>query len=1498
MAANISVTLKMIDQMSRKLDDIANSGDRVADNILSFEDKANAAFDKVASGTDKVKESILSTSDAAAAYVEQGDMAKQALESQATSAEEAAQEFEKYGNMAEEAGNQSEELGEKAEESFEKAEDSAISLGDALAAAGVVAALKEMADAYNDFDSAADQFETAMAKVGTIADTQAASLDTIQGDIQALSKETGVAVTDLSESVYSAISASVDTANAVEFVAQANALAVGGFTQTSTAVDILTTALNAYQLEADQTQNVADMLITTQNLGKTTVDELASSMGKVIPTAKSLNVDLDELCGSYAVMTANGIATAETTTYLNSMLNELGKNGSAAADAFAAGTEHIKAGGLTMAEAMEDGWGLTDVLSILDEQAYETGTSISNMFGSAEAGKAANVLWSNAEKVDKAVAQMGDSAGAANTAFEKMTATGEYVDQKWQNSLENLKIAIGDAQPSLDGLMEKGTEIVDKLSEFVSENPEIVGAIEGTALALGIFTAAVTAHTVAVKLAEAAQKAFAAATAPNPIFLTVTAIAALTAGVMALVSTCDDAESQGNRLTASSQVLSDEIARQEEVVASLEGTYGAANEKTLEAKAKLGELKAEFEATGQTMEEFRAQVEETYDRIAEESTRHSEAVSAIEEQSSKSQVLITELQRLESQTELTAFQQEYMKQIVGELNEAYPELGLNYDETTGRLNKTKESLKDYCEKLREQQRLEEDVATYRSKMDEYDALDEQKITAQENLNRAQEEYNRLLEEYNNNPVPEIDNGLNAATQNLQEARTQVEQITESMDGLANEMADLDARASGAAESIEEVSESASTVISTTDSLKEAMQGVFDGVSEQAEELAEAYKEAYDAAASAVDGSFGLFEKIELETTQSAQDMVEALNSQAKYLDEYNENIEKAKSLGLDAGLVENLADGSQESAAALDTIINKIEDLGGSTDKAKEYISEMNDSFKKVEESKRTLEDTMVEMNTGLQAKMEELKDTMEEGVDGLNLSQEAAAAAEDTMEAYIAAIGSMKAGAVDAAAGVSAAVSAALSGINVAAYRSGQESGNGMISGITSKLPDIGRTYAKAADLAIGAYRKKLEINSPSKVFEEATEYTIDGIVEGVEKNQTRVAGAYEVLAGDTVGCYSEKIAETAGATEKYLGLAAEEYGKYSEKASGAMDLVSEKLSGMSEAYKENYDSAYQSISGRLGLFEDMEVGASKSIDEMIGSLKSQSDYMAEYGAYMQSAMELGVDKGILENLSDGSQESAAILKEIVTNGSNRIDELNANFARVEESKKTFSTVIAGMETCYADGLDKMLGETEQYNTELRNSIEDGVNNLDLSDEATSAARKTLDAYVSEIESQVDAAVSAAERVASSVSSALSKTNVKSSIAGHADGTTYGENVYLAGEEGPELIVGREGSEVFPASETAKILSAVMNNRESEENIPMAPPEAVTTVIHENKETSTNTQNRNLTLTINGKGALDIGQSVSRKDLMSFMREELEGAIMNIMLKEIYEEGDIAHEF
>lgn len=314
----------------------------------------------------------------------------------------------------------------------------------------------------------AADYEDAIAKVSTIADTSAVPLEKMSKAITDLSNETGIAATEVADAVYNAISAGQDTADAVNFVENATKLARAGFADTASATDILTTALNAYGLEASEVTHVSDVLITTQNLGKTTVGELASQMGRVIPTAKAQGVSIENLAGMYAVMTANGINTAQTTTYLSSMLNELGKVGSTADKAFREGTKHLKEGGLTMKEAMDAGWDLTDVLSILDEQAAASGVSISNMFGSAEAGKAATVLYDNATQVNEVVAQMGSSANATSIAYDKLN-TSSFSVQQSMNTLKNTGIELGTTtlqllQPAIQSL----SSGVSSLSSFVN----------------------------------------------------------------------------------------------------------------------------------------------------------------------------------------------------------------------------------------------------------------------------------------------------------------------------------------------------------------------------------------------------------------------------------------------------------------------------------------------------------------------------------------------------------------------------------------------------------------------------------------------------------------------------------------------------------------------------------------------------------------------------------------------------------------------------------------------------------------------------------------------------------------------------------------------------------------------------------------------------------------------------------------------------------------------
>ena len=420
----------------------------------------------------------------------------------------------------------------------------------------------------------ASSFEDAMAKVSTIADETEVPIEDLEAAILNLSDETGIAATDIADNVYNAISAGQSTEDAVNFVSNATKLAKAGFAESGDALDILTTIMNAYGMEAEKVTDVSDMLIQTQNLGKTTVAELSSAMGKVIPTAKSQGVELDSLCGAYAVMTSNGIATAETTTYLNSMLNELGKQGSTAAKAFAEGTSHIKEGGLTMAEAMEQGWSLTDVLSILDEQAYASGTSISNMFSSAEAGKAANVLWDNAEKLNDAVEQMGSSAGATETAFGKLDTTSNKIKIS-VNQLKNTAIDLGGTL--LDTLQPTIKKVTDKIKEFsdwfknLNESQKqtiikiaaVVAAIGPTLIAFGKMSTGISKIIgVAVKLKGALGAGGGIAKVltmlTGPVGIAIAAIAALAAGFVSLYKTNDEfREKVDNALAKVKQAFSD-----------------------------------------------------------------------------------------------------------------------------------------------------------------------------------------------------------------------------------------------------------------------------------------------------------------------------------------------------------------------------------------------------------------------------------------------------------------------------------------------------------------------------------------------------------------------------------------------------------------------------------------------------------------------------------------------------------------------------------------------------------------------------------------------------------------------------------------------------------------------------------------------------------------------------------------------------------------------------
>lgn len=386
-------------------------------------------------------------------------------------------------------------------------------------------------------------FEDSMAKVSTIADATEVPMDEMQKAILDLSNQTEISSEEIAQNVYDSISAGQKTGDAVNFVSNSTKLAKAGFADAGAALDVLTTIMNAYGLKASEVTNVSDMLIQTQNLGKTTVADLASSMGKVIPTANAYGVSLDELCAGYAIMTANGVATAESTTYMNGMLNELGKSGTNVSETLKEKT------GKTFKELMDSGMSLSDVLKIISDAATENNKSFGDMWSSSEAGKAGMILLGDsAENFNGVLEQMQNSAGATNTAFEKLDTNSTKI-KKATNELKNDAIDLGttlmeELAPTIENIAEKISEFTEWFNGLSESEKQtiiqiglIVAAIGPLLIALGTVVSGGAKIIGGIPVIAKGLSGLFGIIAANPVLAIITAIAI---AVFALWTNCDE----------------------------------------------------------------------------------------------------------------------------------------------------------------------------------------------------------------------------------------------------------------------------------------------------------------------------------------------------------------------------------------------------------------------------------------------------------------------------------------------------------------------------------------------------------------------------------------------------------------------------------------------------------------------------------------------------------------------------------------------------------------------------------------------------------------------------------------------------------------------------------------------------------------------------------------------------------------------------------------------
>lgn len=387
-----------------------------------------------------------------------------------------------------------------------------------------------------------------------------------------------------------------------------------------------------------------------------------------------------------------------------------------------------------------------------------------------------------------------------------------------------------------------------------------------------------------------------------------------------------------------------------------------------------------------------------------------------------------------------------------------------------------------------------------------------------------------------------------------------------------------------------------------------------------------------------------------------------------------------------------------------------------------------------------------------------------------------------------------------------------------------------------------------------------------------------------------------------------------------------------FEEAAATAYDGVRAKVEELCAAYDEAYQAALESFEGQFGLFDEAEADMEATVASAQAALDSQLAYWENYGANIEtlkntSAADLGITQENYEALmayaQSGSEEAAGLaasMASAIKNGNaEAVAELANTVGEVQAAQAQTAAAVADWQTDFTAQMDAI----EQ---EMQTTI-DGMN---LSEEASASAKATVSSYASSIRDGKGDAVAAAQEVASAVTAALAKANANirvtvsysGSVPGHAKGTTNAESVFLAGEQGPELvarpaaayangttdsadyfiagengpelIVGEQGSTVFPTSETDRLIAA-LNDRRQPLQVLAGGGEALQSSGRE----SAQEQVKRILLEIAGSGAIEVGGSGADKEtVLQILWENLKPVLMSIIRSEIYEEGELSYDY
>lgn len=952
------------------------------------------------------------------------------LEAAAERAGHAAEALAEANGRATEATQElsdaTEQASEEAEGAGDKGTDAIGAVAGALAGAGITAKVMEIAGAVYElagsFSEAEKTIVSATGATGRELDEfMSSSLDVYASSSAESLNDVAVAMTSVQTATGLAGDALEEATDAALVLNNTLGYEVSESARTAGALikNFGVTATEAYNLIAIGAQNGAD-----KN------GDLLDVLNEYSAQYAALGLSAEEFVSSLVDGAEAGVFSVDKVGDAVKEFNIRAKDGSdTTAEAFELlgmnadmMSEKFAAGGDTARTAFFE---VVNALESMDDPLAKNAAAV-GLFGTQYEDLEATVL-PVLSGIEGGTLEMYDAVG---TLAEGASSMGD----EWQAAGNSIKAAFGSAiTPAVSAGSSALAGFVQGVGEFLQEHPAVTKAITAIGVGLGVVVAGFALYAAGSAVATAATALFGTtlSAAIWPITAIAAAIAAVTAAVLFLVDAFQEDLGEVEGLTATTREqyyeLQDLNAEYEEACEK----YGETSEEALRLKYQVDDLTAAYEANKQTVEEFTAEVDTLIQSHDELISSYEESMTTLDQNAVGTMSLIQKLDDLASTTNRTAAQEQQMRAVIDQLNTDLPDLALSYDDVTSSTEKSIEAMKQAAEAQAEQERQAEQRQAYVDLLKEQATLEEEIAKAEENVRLEQERMDNMSGWDHFWTGGEWDD-LEAYQEALDELNAAYEENQATLQGIEEDW-------EGVAEAAENAAESPA-------SYEEAVAVAYDNVRAKVEELCAAYDEAYQAALESFEGQFGLFDEAEADMDATVANAQAALDSQLAYWESYSANVEtlkntSAEDLGVTQENYEALMayaqSGSEEAAGLAASMADAIN--SGNT----EAVAALAETVGQVQTAKENAAAAVADWQTDFTAQMDAIEQEMQDTINGMDLSEEASAAASSTISSYADQIRAGKTGAVTAAREVASAVTSALSSANATIHVSVTSSGS-----------------------------------------------------------------------------------------------------------------------------------------------------------------------------------------------------------------------------------------------------------------------------------------------------------------------------------------------------------------------------------------------------------------------------------------------------------------------